>query len=173
MKIQTDTGTLPWRPPARPIPSSIIVNKMEPHATLLEKTNPHSAGFDLASLEDVTIAPHSIELMKTGIRAFPKARDVYLRITGRSGLTSQGYLVQTGVVDADYFGEIKVIMFNSTGDPVMFKRGSRIAQLVPEYYVSFCRLDVIDNSCFDAMTGRLMSNCHNIRGARGFGSSGV
>lgn len=156
-----------------PRPNSIIVNKMVPQAQIVSKANPHAVGFDIANLTPMTIPAQSIGVLNTGIRAFPKTRNLYLRVAGRSGLTASGYLVQTGVIDPDYFGEIKVIMFNSTRSPVHFKQGARIAQLIPEIYASFCRMDEITNDCFDSMTSRLTDQCSNVRGVLGFGSSGI
>jgi len=120
-----------------------------------------AAGFDLSLLESKTLGPGDVALLRTGISALPPA-GAYLRINGRSGLTARGLLVQPGVVDCDYIGEIFVVMFNSTCESVYLEKNMRIAQLVPELYSQYCLVEEVAEL---KPTGT--------RGSRGFGSSGV
>lgn len=148
-----DTVTMPANPPV------ILVKKMDAGAVIPSRSDANAAGFDLHSLDDRILAPGDVALLRTGIGATPPP-GAYLRINGRSGLTSRGYLVQPGVVDADYVGEIYVVMFNSTRSCATFGIGDRIAQMIPELYSQFCLVEEVDE-----LVGA--------RGSRGFGASGV
>ncbi|MFP4502389.1 MAG: dUTP diphosphatase [Candidatus Hydrogenedentota bacterium] len=94
----------------------------------------HSAGMDLraAVTEAVTLAPGERALVPTGIRiALPPGYEAQVR--PRSGLAVRHgiSMVNTpGTIDADYRGEIRVILINHGHEPFSVKRGERIAQLV-------------------------------------------
>jgi dUTP pyrophosphatase len=93
-----------------------------------------SAGVDLtaAVTEPITIAPGERLLVPTGLAiALPDGFEAQVR--PRSGLAlKHGVTVlnSPGTIDADYRGEVKVIMFNASGDPFVVSRGMRIAQMV-------------------------------------------
>lgn len=93
-----------------------------------------SAGVDLLAAieESVTLAPGEIRLIPTGIKiALPDGYEAQIR--PRSGLALKHgiSMVNTpGTIDADYRGEIKVIMINHGKQAFSFKRGERIAQMV-------------------------------------------
>ncbi len=57
---------------------------------------------------------------------------MYGRIAPRSGLVCKGISIGAGVVDPDYTGEIKVVIFNHGKDAHDFCQGDRIAQLILE-----------------------------------------
>ena len=93
-----------------------------------------SAGFDLlAHVEDrVEILPGERALVPTGVAiALPDGYEAQVRprsgLALRKGLT----LVNTpGTIDADYRGEIRLIVINHGTEPVVVRRGDRLAQLV-------------------------------------------
>ncbi|NLA26228.1 MAG: dUTP diphosphatase [Firmicutes bacterium] len=93
-----------------------------------------SAGMDLrAAVEkDVTVAPGEVEMLPTGLKvAVPPGYE--LQIRPRSGLAARygmGLLNSPGTVDADYRGEIRVIMINHGKAPFKVRRGDRIAQMI-------------------------------------------
>ena len=93
-----------------------------------------SAGMDLyAAVEnDVKICNGKIMLIPTGIKiAIPKGYEAQIR--PRSGLALKYgiSLVNTpGTIDADYRGEIKIIMINFGDEDFIVKRGERVAQMV-------------------------------------------
>lgn len=145
----------------------LIINRMTPHAVTPHRANESAVGFDVYISEGVTCEAGKTIVMRTGIRALPPS-GAYLRLNGRSGLTSRGLLVQPGVVDPDYSGEIQIVMFNSTSENVFLPRYSRVAQLIPELYVQNCdvaEVDMLSFSCAAAALGG--------RGEMGFGSSGI
>jgi dUTP diphosphatase len=124
----------------------------------------HSAGMDLlAAVEaDVTLQPGERKLIPTGIAiALPPGTEAQVR--PRSGLAlKQGVTVLNapGTVDADYRGEVGVILINLGAAPFTVARGSRIAQMVIAPYVqaAWREVEALDESS---------------RGAGGFGSTGV
>jgi len=95
---------------------------------------PHAAGMDLiAAVEtDTVIAPGHRALIPTGICiALPPGFEAQVR--PRSGLAIHhgiGLLNAPGTIDADYRGEIKVIVANFGEEPFIVKRGDRIAQMI-------------------------------------------
>lgn len=92
-----------------------------------------SAGFDIASSADVTIAPGEVAKIPTGlVIAAPKGH--FLLIAARSSLPLKKGLAMAngiGIVDADYAGpndEVRIIIHNFTQKPVEVKKGERLAQ---------------------------------------------
>lgn len=96
----------------------------------------HAAGLDLqAAVADdapMTLAPGCWALVPTGLAiALPVGFEAQVR--PRSGLAAKhgiGVLNGPGTIDADYRGEIKVILFNFSQEPFVIRRGERIAQMV-------------------------------------------
>jgi dUTP pyrophosphatase len=91
-----------------------------------------SAGLDVRSAENVTIAPGSSQLIKTGLFIeIPYGYEIQVR--PRSGLAlKHGITVlnSPGTIDSDYRGEIGVILINHGQSAFEIKSGDRIAQLV-------------------------------------------
>ncbi|TBW36451.1 dUTP diphosphatase [Siculibacillus lacustris] len=125
-----------------------------------------SAGLDLiAAVDDgmpVILPPLGRALIPTGlILAIPAGHEGQVR--PRSGLAAKHgvtVLNSPGTIDADYRGEVKVILINLGAEPFTVRRGERIAQLVLAP-VTAARLVTVD--AHDATA----------RGAGGFGSTGV
>ncbi len=123
-----------------------------------------SAGMDLAAAveDEVVIQPGARALIPTGLQiALPPGFEAQVR--PRSGLArDHGVTVlnSPGTVDADYRGEIGVILANLGDDPFAVSRGMRIAQLVvaPVSRVAWHEVDDLPASG---------------RGAGGFGSTGT
>ncbi|HPO12780.1 MAG TPA: dUTP diphosphatase [Candidatus Hydrogenedentes bacterium] len=94
----------------------------------------HASGMDLraAVTEPITLAPGDRVLVPTGLRmALPPGIEAQVR--PRSGLAIKHgiSMVNTpGTIDADYRGEIRVILINLGHEPFVVRRGDRIAQLV-------------------------------------------
>lgn len=141
----------------------LSVFKLDPEAFEPTKATPAAAGFDVYALEETEIGLWSMGRVRTGLRILPPGGH-YLRVTGRSGMTLCGALVQTGVIDPDYTGEIIVVFYNMNGAPLVIPRGLKIAQIVPEKYAVNCIMQMREELTPIAASGS--------RGARGFGSSG-
>ncbi len=101
---------------------------------LPQYATPHSSGMDLpAAVEsDLTLQPGQRTLVPTGLRvAIPAGYEGQVR--PRSGLALKcGISVPNapGTIDADYRGELKVILINHGDEPFTIRRGDRIAQFV-------------------------------------------
>lgn len=93
---------------------------------------PGAAGADLTAYlaETVTIDPGRRALIPTGVSlAIPEGFEGQIR--PRSGLALRhGVLAALGTIDADYRGELKVLLFNLGEDPYEIHPGDRIAQIV-------------------------------------------
>lgn len=123
-----------------------------------------SAGMDLAAAIDtpVTLAPGARAMVPTGLAiALPAGYEAQVR--PRSGLAAKNgvtVLNTPGTVDADYRGEVKVILINLGDDAFEIERGMRIAQMViaPVTQASFAEVDTLPETA---------------RGTGGFGSTGT
>lgn len=101
-----------------------------------------SAGYDIASAEDVTIAPGEIVMIKTGIKAYMQQGE-FLAIYPRSSLGIKRKLVfpnYVGIVDADYYnnadneGHIHIPLWNFGDTPQHITAGERISQGIFQKY---------------------------------------
>jgi dUTP pyrophosphatase len=124
----------------------------------------HAAGADLCAAvrEQLTLLPGARALVPTGFSiAVPPGYEAQVRprsgLAIRSGVTC---LNAPGTIDADYRGEIRVVLANFGNEPFVIRRGDRIAQLVvaPVARASFDLVDELPPTA---------------RGDRGFGSTGV
>lgn len=111
-----------------------------------------SAGADLrADLDEpVTLAPLERRLIPTGLRiALPQGYEAQVR--PRSGLAlKHGITVLNapGTIDADYRGEIGVVLVNLSRESFTIEPGERIAQLIVAQYVQadFTKVESLDNT---------------------------
>lgn len=138
-----------------------------PHAQDLDLpayATAQSAGMDLLAAVDapLTIAPGAFTLVPTGLAiALPAGYEAQVR--PRSGLAAKNgvtVLNSPGTIDADYRGEIKVILINHGTQPFVIERGMRIAQMViaQHAHVEWQSVETLDETA---------------RGAGGFGSTGT
>ena len=130
---------------------------------LPSRATPHAAGYDVRSAEaDFVLAPKEIRLVSTGLEMeLPEGMECQVR--PRSGLALRHGVTlpnSPGTIDPDYRGELRVILQNSGPEPVAFKRGDRIAQLV---FHRFSTPEVVEVSELGA----------TVRGENGFGSTGI
>ena len=150
------------------MPPTVSVHiKRLPHAEGLELPayeTAGSAGLDLRAAVGgaVTLEPGARMLVPTGLSvALPAGYEAQIR--PRSGLALKSGITclnTPGTVDADYRGEVGVILINHGADPFEIKRGDRIAQMViaPVTQAQLVEVDELDKTT---------------RGVGGFGSSGV
>jgi dUTP pyrophosphatase len=123
----------------------------------------HAAGLDLVAAVEapLTLAPGERALVATGIAiALPEGFEAQVR--PRSGLAAHDgvtLLNTPGTIDADYRGEIRVILINHGAAPFTVTRGLRIAQMV---IAPVARAAVVEVTSLDATA----------RGSGGFGSTG-
>jgi dUTP pyrophosphatase len=147
-------------------PVTVSITQM-PHAkglNLPAYATAMSAGLDLeAAIETpVTLKPGERKLIETGLAiALPEGFEAQVR--PRSGLAFKNgvtVLNSPGTIDADYRGEVKVILANLGQEPFTIERGMRIAQMVIAQHarVEWTAVDQLDETA---------------RGAGGFGSTGT
>jgi len=123
----------------------------------------HSAGLDLHASNDepITIAPGEIKLVPTGLFVeIPPGYEGQVR--ARSGLALRHGLMlpnAPGTIDADYRGELQVILANCSREAYTIERGMRFAQLVINK-VEHVRVELVSELAESA------------RGAGGFGHTG-
>lgn len=111
----------------------ITVKFMKLKLTLIPKyQTPDASGVDLYSAQDLTLKSGAFQMVETGI-AIEMPKGLEAQVRPRSGLAAKsgiGVLNSPGTIDADYRGEIKVILFNFSKKSFKIKKGDRIAQLV-------------------------------------------
>lgn len=141
----------------------VPVKLLSPQATLPARAYEHDAAFDLCAAEEVVIPPLGRAVVGTGIALGLPAGLAALTLP-RSGLAARHGLSivnAPGLIDPGYRGEVRVILLNTDQhEPFAVKVGDRIAQLllVPLPDVTLALTDQLEES---------------VRGAQGFGSSGV
>jgi dUTP pyrophosphatase len=139
---------------------SLGVKKLCYDAIVPTRGSDRSVGYDLYSSEDAMVPRQAGRaIVGTGITVvLPPG--VYGRVAPRSGLAAKHCInVGAGVIDPDYTGEIKVILFNHGENDFEIKKGDRIAQLVLER----CETPPIEEISIVEDTER---------GSDGFGSTG-
>ncbi len=110
----------------------VRVLRLCPEVPLPYQATTGAAGFDLFAKESVVIKAGSFGVVGTGI-ALEIPKGVEGQIRPRSGLALHygiGILNSPGTIDADYRGEIKVILFNLSNTDFVIKPKDRIAQIV-------------------------------------------
>ena len=145
-------------------PEISIALKRLPHGEglpLPSYATEHAAGMDVVAAEDVTLRPGWRHAVATGFAiAIPEGYEVQVR--PRSGLALKHGITclnTPGTIDADYRGEVKIILANLGTAVVELARGERIAQLVPApvQRATFVEVAELDDTA---------------RGEGGFGSTG-
>ncbi|BET66823.1 dUTP diphosphatase [Opitutales bacterium ASA1] len=117
----------------------LLVKRLSPTARLPIRATANASCFDIHADMDGTIPPGGRMLVKTGLAvAVPPGFEVQVR--SRSGLAFKhgvAVLNSPGTVDADYRGEVGVVLINHGSEPFVFKHGERIAQ-IGVYSVAMC-----------------------------------
>ena len=140
--------------------TELCVKRLVQDATLPTRGSSGAVGYDLYSIDEVVVSPSQRALVGTGV-AVILPMNVYGRVAPRSGLAvKHGIQVGAGVVDPDYRGEIKVVLFNQCDKDFEIKKGDRIAQLVLE-------------RCETPDVREIESLDETDRGSGGFGSTGA
>lgn len=138
----------------------LYVKRLTETATFPTRGSDFAAGLDLYADENLVVPAGDRALIPTGI-ALAIDPNMAALIWPRSGLAvDHGIETGAGVIDADYRGEIKVLLHNHSARAYLVKRGERIAQLLiqPAMRPTMTEMDELP------ATGR---------GVNGFGSTGV
>ena len=144
--------------------TEILIKRLSKEVTLPKYETDGSSGLDLAAFIDknIEIKPGKSEIIPTGLAvSIPKNFEIQIR--PRSGLAAKNQisvLNTPGTIDADYRGELKVILINLSDKSFIVERGLRIAQMVlcPVAKAKLREVDTLEDTS---------------RGSGGFGSTGV
>ncbi|PGH06843.1 deoxyuridine 5'-triphosphate nucleotidohydrolase [Blastomyces parvus] len=138
---------------------ALLVKKLVSTARAPTRGSAYAAGYDLYCAKPIVIPAKGKGLVDTGL-AIAVPEGTYGRIAPRSGLASKHFIdTGAGVIDADYRGEVKVLLFNFSDADFTINEGDRVAQLVLEriYTPEVVEVEELEQS---------------VRGAGGFGSTG-
>ena len=139
----------------------LFVQRLTDNAILPTRGSTQSAGIDLSTPEIVLIPPKTQVLVPTGL-AFVIPEGYYGRVAPRSGISlKHGLIVNAGVIDSDYRGEVKVVVYNPTDIYVNLSPGQKFAQMILERILVTDPIEVQDVSDVSQTE----------RGAGGFGST--
>ena len=144
--------------------TKIQIKKLSNFVSTPKYETPGSSGMDIAAHieEKIIINPGEKSLVSTGFSlAIPKGYEVQIR--PRSGLAAKKSITvlnTPGTIDADYRGEIKVILINLSKEKFIIENGERIAQMVvcPVVQAKFEEVKELSDT---------------VRGSSGFGSTGT
>tara|TARA_B100000242_G_C42621966_1_gene293118 strand:+ start:13 stop:453 length:441 start_codon:yes stop_codon:yes gene_type:complete len=144
--------------------TEILIKRLSKDVSLPKYETEGSSGLDLAANidEQIKISPGKSQIIPTGLAvAIPKNFEIQIR--PRSGLAAKNQisvLNTPGTIDADYRGELKVILINLSDKVFVVEKGLRIAQMVlsPVIKAKLKEVTELDNTD---------------RGSGGFGSTGI
>lgn len=142
----------------------VPINRSDTGLNLPSYATVNSAGMDLCAAieEDIILEPLQRKLIPTGISiALPEGYEAQVR--PRSGLANNNgitVLNAPGTIDADYRGQIGVILINLNNEEFIIKRGMKIAQMIISQYskISWKEVEELPKT---------------VRGKGGFGSTGL
>lgn len=126
-----------------------------------EKANPNDAGFDVFATEDIVIKRGEMIKHPLNIK-LEIPRGTYLHLHVKSGLGSKGMAITSCVVDEGYRGIPHVVATCLVDEPIVIKKGQKLAQLVPYPFSTSYYFEQVES--VDENTNR---------GAGGFGSTGA
>ena len=144
--------------------TEILIKRLSKNISLPKYETAGSSGMDLAAnVEDkIEIAPGKTAIIPTGLSvSIPKNFEIQIR--PRSGLAAKNQisvLNTPGTIDADYRGELKVILINLSDTAFIIEKGLRIAQMVlcPVVKATLKEVEIMEETK---------------RGSGGFGSTGT
>ena len=144
--------------------TEILIKKLSKEVALPKYETDGSSGLDLAACiaKNIEIKPGKVEIIPTGL-AVSVPKNFEIQIRPRSGLAAKNQisvLNAPGTIDADYRGELKVILINLSGKSFIVEKGLRIAQMVlcPVIKAKFKEVESLEDTK---------------RGSGGFGSTGI
>ena len=144
--------------------TEILIKRLSKEVHLPKYETDGSSGLDLAAYidKDIEIKPGNTEIIPTGL-AVEIPKNFELQIRPRSGLAAKNQisvLNTPGTIDADYRGELKVILINLSNKSFIVEKGLRIAQMVlcPVVKANLKEVESLEDTK---------------RGSGGFGSTGV
>lgn len=138
----------------------IEILKRHPDAVIPHRSRASDAGYDIHSLNDVVINPSDIINIDSGLVVVAPF-GYYITVEGRSSMYKSGVVPFRGIIDSGYTGNMVVSLMNVGTEPYYIAKGDRIAQLTLHKLVGIDFAEV-----------KAISDDYDIRGDKGFGSSG-
>jgi dUTP pyrophosphatase len=133
------------------------IKRLTKEAILPSRGTEDSAGLDMCVTEPVTLVPGETKLCKTGI-AMEIPQGMYGMIRPRSSTFKKGIHTQ-GVIDADYRGEVHLVLVNLSRNAVTIPPGTAVGQIIIQKFERLAVEEVVDLS-------------DTKRGTGGYGSTG-
>jgi len=128
-------------------------------AKLPTKNHESDTGYDVYSVEDVTVPARGSAVVSVGLKFAYIPEGYWVKVESRSGLGfKHGISAHPGIIDSGYRGDAGIKLYNHTDTPYEVKAGDRIAQFV-----------IYFNIHMPVEWGRVEESA---RGEKGFGSSG-
>lgn len=142
--------------------SHVLVKPLCALAKVPTYASEYAVGADIYANEGAVIPPHGRALIGTGI-ALEMSLNCWAQIAPRSGAAYlNGIMVMAGIIDPDYRGEIKVLLYNASNqDTYYVNLGDRIAQLIIHWRPGRAEFTLTDT----------LTNTE--RADKGFGSTGI
>lgn len=138
----------------------IKIKKLHPDAIIPKYAHEGDAGMDLFSIEDAEILPGERKLIGTGL-SIELPKGYVSLIWDKSGVAyKNGIKTMAGVLEYTYRGEYKILLFNTSSEPFIIKKGQKIAQLLIQP-IETAEVEVVKDLS------------ETTRGDGGFGSTGV
>ena len=109
---------------------NIKIKKLNPEAIIPNYAHPGDAGLDIYSCENCIIKSNERYLVSTGLSIeLPEGYVAFIK--DKSGVAYKGGLTHmAGVIEYTYRGEYKILLFNTSKDDYLIKKGDKIAQIV-------------------------------------------
>lgn len=142
----------------------LIYEKLSPEIKDPEYVYESDSGFDLCSSIDILIEPLGRVLVPTGLK-FDIPLGYEIQVRPKSGLAlKEGLTILNtpGTVDSGYNGEVKVILYNTNGQPYQIQKGKKIGQAVLCPVMCGSKVVLLNKEVQD-----------KDRGSNGFGSTGL
>ncbi|MFA6994947.1 MAG: dUTP diphosphatase [Patescibacteria group bacterium] len=117
------------KPVKKSLATKLIVEKISPQAKLPQKAHLNDAAYDLYANDYYSLPPYNQALVATGLKMIIPEGCAGL-IWDKSGLASEGITIMGGVIDANYRGEIKVVVKNLSEEIFNIVPGQKIAQIL-------------------------------------------
>lgn len=141
----------------------IKIKKLHPDAITPSYSHPGDAGLDLYSVEDITIKAGERAIVPTGI-AIEYPEGYCTLIWDKSGLAANsGLKTMAGVIEHNYRGECKIVIFNTSKEDYFIKKGQKICQLLVQPIITAEIEELKEHENLSETS----------RGANGFGSTGL
>jgi len=115
----------------KPVTTNLKIKKLHSLARLPERKTHGSVGYDIYSVEDVTLYQGCVTTVKTGLSIEPPPW-YHVELYARSSFGKDGIMLANGVgiIDQDYRGEIKLLLSKITPGSKILLKGSRVGQLI-------------------------------------------